>query len=121
MTVVQHALFFEILPFSLVPTEQRRSVKAVNACGKTSGPAVTRRSEPEVLLYRPMFECDSPGAQRECHLFLFVRSWSYLEASRLFEQCCGHPASGLAFGHSECDKESSASRRPSFTICHENR
>src|SRR5882672_10765303 len=27
---------------------------------------------------------------------------------------------GLAFGHSECDKESLASRPPSFTICHEN-
>src|SRR6266436_3419592 len=30
----------------------------------------------------------------------------------------GHPASGLAFGHSVCNQESSASSRTSFTTCH---
>src|SRR3989442_15745546 len=32
----------------------------------------------------------------------------------------GHPASGLAFGHSVCNKESSASSRTSFTTCHQD-
>ena len=32
----------------------------------------------------------------------------------------GHPASGLAFGHSVCNKESSASSRTSFTMCHQD-
>src|SRR5260370_6557498 len=67
-----------------------------------------------------MFECDgSERTESAIIFFSFELGYSRRPAAYLSNDV-GHPASGLAFGHSVCNKESSASSRTSFTTCHQD-
>src|SRR6266851_6296181 len=73
-----------------------------------------------VVKNRPMFECDgSERTESAIIFFSFELGYSRRPAAYLSNDV-GHPASGLAFGHSVCNKESSASSRTSFTTCHQD-
>src|SRR6266704_3468410 len=67
-----------------------------------------------------MFECDgSERTESAIIFFSFELGYSRRPAAYLSNDV-GHPASGLAFGHLVCNKESSASSRTSFTTCHQD-
>ena len=67
-----------------------------------------------------MFECDGSERTESAIIFFSFELGYSRRPARLLSNDVGHPASGLAFGHSVCNKESSASSRTSFTTCHQD-